>query len=912
MRVLPVVVLVCAGWAWAQGPAVGIYLSSPEPRLVAGEQVQLAATSRDSTGRIRSGDSFTWTSSDPAVASVSSGVVTALRPGFADITAAIGNVRSNLRLQVLPLRIDVSPRRRQIVIGESIQYSAVALNLNGDAIPDVPFQWQITGANGSNTVAASIDRNGLLRAAASAIVTVRAIIQYPGAPGQFTTQYVGLAQVEIRPPADFRLTRMLSTEDARTFVQLRPRRNTMAMNERGQIATPACFDGLSNALLLFDNGRIDVLVGGGTPAATTGGVVFDFQDPAINSRGDVVARTDTLGIGGALVLASRSGYSFIMTDGESAGGIVDLRNFAITRSSINDQGDVLFRASFRIEGSNDTLTGLFRYSAGVVQLEWSSDSAPPGLRTPVVLEQEFGIAANRVVYFRAFDGGGRGIFRKEGFGQPVKLLAEGDRLGGEVVQSVAQVVVGPAGDLVITGYWSNGGFIARYARGIVSSPPQVFFLRNLRTVSGVNSAGRVVFTGDAGRGFGVHVWDGGDTADIVLARNEAGPNGEMITEIDAAGITAQGEITAQVRTATNSWMFVSAGRLLFQSGDPVSVAANLVYRQPIGGARAGPPHLLMGGGQASVFEVDVQGPLPKVVLGDRPTGGAVYTGFFPVRKNPSGDLYVTAEDGIYRLAGGRADVLVSFPIHSENSVDIFRPNTLMVNERGGMAWIAGTNDNHNRLQTVDGTRVTTLAYLGTNPRWLTRSPDGGTFNSANELAIDESGRVMAQMRVDGGPSGYFLYANGSWKSTALFTQTQVGGLAVTGARELKAGGQKFYAVVNLAGGSSALAEFADGQWAPVITRGTPAPNGNLIDSFGTFDVNRRGEIAFLGNLNGSSALLAYSEGSLRLVHLLSRPTEAGDYLRFVDGIDFRDTRTVYFTGLDLFDRYLLYAAEPNF
>src|SRR5712692_2110329 len=126
------------------GPARSVFVWSPKPGIISGERIQLAAIARDQNGVARSGDAFTWRSGNPGMASVdSSGAVTAGRTmGLVDIFATTaGNVQGSVRIQVLPLRIDVFPADAALFVGKQLQYTARAVDINGEVIPNITFQW---------------------------------------------------------------------------------------------------------------------------------------------------------------------------------------------------------------------------------------------------------------------------------------------------------------------------------------------------------------------------------------------------------------------------------------------------------------------------------------------------------------------------------------------------------------------------------------------------------------------------------------------------------------------------------------------------------------------------------------------------------------------------------------------------
>jgi hypothetical protein len=92
----------------SDAPLVRAVVVTPAARsLTIGERVQLLATAHSSSGAVIPDRSFTWSSSNDAIASVgSAGLVTAHNVGTVDIAANTGNVIGNARIAV------AAPRRQ--------------------------------------------------------------------------------------------------------------------------------------------------------------------------------------------------------------------------------------------------------------------------------------------------------------------------------------------------------------------------------------------------------------------------------------------------------------------------------------------------------------------------------------------------------------------------------------------------------------------------------------------------------------------------------------------------------------------------------------------------------------------------------------------------------------------------------
>ncbi len=892
----------------AQGPARAVYVTSPRPRIISGETVRLAALARDQNGAARPSDAFTWRSSNTALATVdNSGMVTARGLGLVDIFATTAGLSGQTRLQILPLRIDVYPSAAELFLGDRLQYSAVAVDVNEGAIPNVTWQWQLTGANGGGTQAATITPNGVLSARAVALVTVRAVIPYGGIVSQFVPSFVGLARLEIKPRNDFRLTRLLSTADVRHSFQLRPiLGRAAATNDLGQVALVGSLDGLSTALLLWENGRFEILATGGSPGPVAGGLLNDFSDPALNNRGQVLTRASAQGPGG-LLLASRAGSSYLAVDGEAAGGVEGLGGFFTTPNSLNDNGDVVYSASFRLPGLATGRSGLFRQLAGAApQRIATSGDEFPGLGVANVDNNRFGIDRDGVVWFAASSGPNMAIYRQERFLAPERVLATGSPIADSTLRSIGRLAVSATGEVAfVASLANNNNVVVRLSGGQV----QTTTTRFPSDVISVAPSG-VVFYGDAGRGSGLYRWT---TAGVtpVLMQGRLGPNDEPIQQFYSAAINTRGDIVTQLRTSNVDLLVARPGTaspLLFQSGARIDSTANIqVFNGSlVRGPGSGPPYLLLGS-PSSLFQLDSRGLLPRLVLGDRLPDGTTLSNIGGRYENGANDLFFDASGISRRLSADRVDNVVLGNFRADDGTFVNRGNVQAVNDRGALVWQAGTNLKHTRVYLSSGGRDTLLFFEGPEARWQSPSPAGGGINNHNEMVLDDTGRVLAILRVLGGPSGVFLWENGRWRPTALFDRTPIRGLVVNNAYSLLAVGDRFYAIFNLRAGGSALAEFRDTDWTWITGLNDDSPNGNTINNVNAFDVNRRGDIAVA--LNGGQMLALRSGGNTRLVHFYVDAPEGVDFFS-VQQVELREDGRIFFGGINLLDQYVIYLAEP--
>ncbi len=895
---------------FAQGPARDLYISAPAPIIVSGDRAQLLATSRDAQGTARPNDTFSWSSNAPEVLSVdSSGMATANGVGVAIITASTTtNVRGALRLEVAPMRIRMTPASGQMFVGDALPFRAEALDVNGEPIPNVTFTWQLTGANGFQTNAGSLSRDGKLSALGLGLFTVRAILTIPGLPsGPFLNQFVGLARIEAKRRPEFRLTRLLTSERVRPSSQLR-RLRYMAANEAGQIAAIGTLDGLSEGLLLWENGRWDVLFSTGMPGSQAGTSVRGLDYVSMNSRGEVLFRAGEGNGSGAIMLASRSAARIVFMGGQSAGELENINGIDLSRKSLNEAGDFVFRASYRSTGSTfNNRSGLFKVSGGALQPVWLSADPLPGLGVNYFFRDNFGIDAEGTTYFLADDGRKRAVFRADGFGRPAVILSSGDKLDGLTIQDIDNFTVSPSGDVAFRALIAQQqSRLVRIAKG--STAVRSLSLQRLDAVYSASSAG-VLFRGEGGRGKGLYRWQNGEPVAVALDSRIA-PNGEPLMESFDAVAGASGLTIVHARTADTPFLVFSAGgqsSALFSFGARINGFSNISVDTFIRGDMMGPPDLRFGNG-GGIFQLEGQSLNPRFVVGDNLPGGATFRNYQSAAKSPSGELYLSADDGMYRMTGSRLTRVFAYPAQSQDKVPLYAAWNFAVNDAGAIVSENWAGD-HPRLSLTESGRTLTLAASGQNPKYVTPLPSGGTVAGWRDPAIDAGGRVMAFLSVSGGPQGFFLYAGDVWKPALLINSAEFAGQVVTGLDSLRARGEKFYARIQFRSGSQMVAEYGPEGWKPLLRRGDDV-NGVTLQNINGFDVNRRGDLAVIANFNAYNGIVLYADGAARTVHLGSETAAEGESLTAFWEIELRDDRRIYFFGIDADDYEYVYVAEP--
>ena len=132
-------------------PAARINVNPASAKLVAGQQLRLTGVAY-SAANDRREDRLSWTSSAAGVAQVNSaGVVTAVAPGRATLTARAGNATQTVPVEVVSGNIgsiDVSPATTSARTGDVIRFRAVVKDAAGREIAGLTPTWLVTPGEG--------------------------------------------------------------------------------------------------------------------------------------------------------------------------------------------------------------------------------------------------------------------------------------------------------------------------------------------------------------------------------------------------------------------------------------------------------------------------------------------------------------------------------------------------------------------------------------------------------------------------------------------------------------------------------------------------------------------------------------------------------------------------------------------
>ncbi len=141
--------------------------------IVAGARQQLSVAVREKSGGVLTGRAVTWTTSNPAIATVDvAGLVTAVASGTAVVTAIVDGVSGIAAITVLPVpveSIELSPLATSISIAATQQLQLVLRDASGNVLSGRAVTWSSSAVS-----VATVDASGLVTGVSAGVVIVSA------------------------------------------------------------------------------------------------------------------------------------------------------------------------------------------------------------------------------------------------------------------------------------------------------------------------------------------------------------------------------------------------------------------------------------------------------------------------------------------------------------------------------------------------------------------------------------------------------------------------------------------------------------------------------------------------------------------------------------------------------------------
>jgi uncharacterized protein YjdB len=181
-------------------PVASVAVTPSGSDLVVGQTTQLKAEPRDGSGQPLAGRTVTWSTSAPNVASVSStGLVTAIAPGSATISATSEGKAGSATINVRPKPVSsviLSPGQASVVVGQTVQLTGQVTDDQGNVLNGRP----ITYTSGAPAIA-TVSSTGLVTGVAPGSATITAASEGKSGTATITVTPVPVVSVAVAPNA---------------------------------------------------------------------------------------------------------------------------------------------------------------------------------------------------------------------------------------------------------------------------------------------------------------------------------------------------------------------------------------------------------------------------------------------------------------------------------------------------------------------------------------------------------------------------------------------------------------------------------------------------------------------------------------------------------------------------------------
>src|SRR5436190_445427 len=181
-----------------QVPVASVTVSPASPSLRVGTTVALTATTLDSAGNTLTGRTITWSSSNGAVATVTSGgLVTGVAAGTATMTATSEGKSGTSAITVtfVPVAtVTVTPASANLAVGQTVQLTATTRDANGNPLSGRTITW-----SSSNTAVATVTTSGSVKGVTAGSATITATSEGQSGASAISVRIVPVATVAVSP-----------------------------------------------------------------------------------------------------------------------------------------------------------------------------------------------------------------------------------------------------------------------------------------------------------------------------------------------------------------------------------------------------------------------------------------------------------------------------------------------------------------------------------------------------------------------------------------------------------------------------------------------------------------------------------------------------------------------------------------
>ena len=332
-----------AGVVGTQGQQISfaVYRVLPEPparvevapapsKLVVGTHLTLLGTAYSAHDDVRH-DPVVFTSSNPRVASVSAeGVLRAVAPGRATVTAKAGPATRALTIQVVPntaTRLALDPGTATVRTGDVVRFTATAKDASGRAIPGLTLAWSLEAGAG----AADLDPDGAFVAELPGTYTVTAAAGSRSAEAVVKVEQRRVTRgLEVRAHLPIKFsTAEVWVHPSGTCAYLSTIADRVYAIDISDPTHPKIADSMLtnsrivNDVMTTEDGKFGVFSREGASDRKTGIVVFDASDPCHPKP--IAEYTETVS-GGVHSSYVYRGHAYITDDATGSLRVIDIRD----------------------------------------------------------------------------------------------------------------------------------------------------------------------------------------------------------------------------------------------------------------------------------------------------------------------------------------------------------------------------------------------------------------------------------------------------------------------------------------------------------------------------------------------------------------------------------------------------------
>ncbi|MBY0507468.1 MAG: Ig-like domain-containing protein [Bryobacteraceae bacterium] len=941
--------MLAVGWAAvaaAQTPPsqASISLIADRTTFFVGEQVRFSVVVRAMDGTVRTGIPLLWSSENVAVATVSVGLVAARSVGQTRIRATVDgepHLSTGLNVQCLPKRIEVTPSGARVTVGQVVQFTARALDINNAPIPNVAFNWRVLADSGRGLPGISMDRaTGRLDAQSTGSVHIGAGLAFPFAVSTGAQAIEALVPLQIDPPRHYDIKpiwRSSQREANPVFRYPGQIDDPLRGNARGQVVFQAAVGDVTRAMLMVEEGQVRSLGATGDPSVDRDDsrpTIAGFGRFSLNNEGDVLLTSETLGPQ-QLLLGGRGVARPVLLGGGAEAYNPRTRRVEpvyvsvgqISRLSLGDTGDLVANLQVTPLLGGVSWPSLFRISpGGRLQELLSSQVALPGLAAPYsIAPWQFGMATDLRVFFIGNAGAQRALYAlsPDSTGAEPKverILGIGDELQGaritglDLSASPPTFFVGADGELVVAvNLEGRGGFLLRWLKGDWRKTPEIRQIQCLCGIYGSNENGTLFRNaGAATGGQGLLLWKRDGTVERPLAFNINLPNGERVTEIQGATLDAQGRVMAFVGTDRNpSTLIRIAGEsieIILRSGDSLPISPRTSVRPPLWGTTNGLPWANTASG--SVVQLAEGGPQLRLGLGDPTLGNPAdrFIGLMDERaayETPDGLQFSNSAGLILLRPDGQQELTLRAPI----TPDVPNISRLGIpSQAGHKVWLGPSRSNDTRIMLASpGGEIRDLGQDGALPQSRMRFDDVEVVGFRSRPWATDDGRVVMEMTTAANGFIVAVWDNGAWRAIGVPRRSRVGsdGQLILNFDPPQVSGNRIFAMATLAD-RSIVVEWGGETWQTLVSERDRLPNGRFPTHVGIFSANRLGDMV-VGTGEGIVAVRR-RDGTFRYV--FQRGDRLGDDIGVViNNVSIRDDGTLYITAGSPLGELVIYKAS---